>query len=93
MIRSADGRHLLGRHTRACISGHVPQNPDGSLAGPLGKVGAEVTPEQGYQAARVVALVHLGNLKRALADLDRVRAWLRVFATVNAAPISTRPHW
>ena len=74
------------RGNRAYVSGHVAQNPDGSLAHPLGKVGAEVTPEQGYQAARLVALAHLGSLKRALGDLDRVTTWLRVFAMVNAAP-------
>lgn len=74
------------RGNRAYISGHVPQNPDGSMAEPLGKVGAEVTPEQGYEAARLVALAHLGSLKRALGNLDRVTAWLRVFAMVNAAP-------
>lgn len=74
------------RGHRAYISGHVPQNLDGSLAEPLGRVGAEVTAEQGYQAARLVALAHLGSLKRALGDLDRVTAWLRVFAMVNAAP-------
>lgn len=28
---------------RAFVSGHGPQNPDGSLAGPFGKVGSEVT--------------------------------------------------
>ncbi len=74
------------RGDRAYVSGHVPQNPDGSLAQPVGKVGADVTAEQGYQAARSVALAHLGSLKRALEDLDRVTAWLRVFAMVNAAP-------
>ena len=72
------------RGNRAYVSGHVPQHQDGSLAHPLGKVGVEVTPEQGYEAARLVALAHLGSLKRALGDLDRVSAWLRVFAMVNA---------
>jgi enamine deaminase RidA (YjgF/YER057c/UK114 family) len=74
------------RGNRAFISGHIPQNPDGTIASPLGKVGTEVTPEQGYQSARLVALAHLGSLKRALGDLDRVTAWLRVFAMVNVAP-------
>ncbi|TGQ46674.1 MULTISPECIES: RidA family protein [unclassified Mesorhizobium] len=74
------------RGKRAFVSGHVPQNADGSLAQPLGKVGADVTPEEGYQAARLVALGHLASLKRALGDLDRVTAWLRVFAMVNVAP-------
>lgn len=74
------------RGKRAYISGHVAVNPDGSLAQPLGKVGTDVTPEQGYQSAKLVALAHLGSLKRALGDLDRVTAWLRVFAMVNVAP-------
>ena len=74
------------RGNRAYISGHVPQNQDGSLAQPLGRVGEDVTAEQGYQAARLVALAHLGSLKRVLGDLDRVTAWLRVFAMVNVAP-------
>jgi enamine deaminase RidA (YjgF/YER057c/UK114 family) len=71
---------------RAYISGHVPTNVDGTLAQPLGKVGAEVTAEQGYEAAKLVALAHLGSLKRALGDLDLVTGWLRVFAMVNVAP-------
>lgn len=71
---------------RAYVSGHGPTDPGGMTAGPLGKVGAEVTVEQGYQAARLTALSVLGSLKRELGDLDRVRAWLRVFGMVNAAP-------
>ncbi len=74
------------RGNRAYISGHIALNPDGSVAQPLGKVGAEVTAEEGYQSARLVALAHLAGLKRVLGDLDRVSAWLRVFAMVNAAP-------
>ena len=74
------------RANRAYISGHIPLNEDGSIAHPLGKVGAEVSAEEGYQAARRVALAHLGSLKRALGDLDRITAWLRVFAMVNVAP-------
>ncbi len=71
---------------RALISGHGPQAPDGSFAAPLGKVGREVSPEQGYLAARLTALSILGSLKRALGDLDRVTAWARVFGMVNSAP-------
>ena len=77
------------RGNRAFIAGHVPLkplNPNGTLAGPLGKVGADVTPDERYKAARLVALAHLASLKRALGDLDRVTAWLRVFAMVNVAP-------
>ncbi len=74
------------RDNRAYIAGHGPQNRDGSLTGPLGKVGAELTLEEGYQAARITALSILGSLKRELGDLDRVVAWLRVFGMVNSAP-------
>jgi enamine deaminase RidA (YjgF/YER057c/UK114 family) len=75
------------RGNRAFISGHGPQNPDGSIAGPFGKVGndADVTLEQAYQAARLATLSILGTLKRELGDLDRVTAWLMVSGFVNVA--------
>ena len=72
--------------TRAIISGHPPSNPDGSIAAPLGKLGRELTVEQGYAAARLTALSILGSLRRALGDLDRITAWTRVFGMVNSAP-------
>jgi enamine deaminase RidA (YjgF/YER057c/UK114 family) len=74
------------RGNRAFISGHGPQDPDGSIAHPRGKVGAEVSLDEGYQAARLTALSILASLKRELGDLDRVAAWLRVFGMVNSAP-------
>jgi len=55
--------------TRALISGHGPQNADGSIAEPLGKVGRSLSVEQGYTAARLTGLSILGSLKRALGDL------------------------
>ena len=75
---------VVGR--RALISGHGPQNPDGSTATPLGKVGREVSLEQGRIAARLTALSILGSLKRTLGDLDRIAAWGRVLGMVNSAP-------
>ena len=75
---------IIGR--RALISGHAPLNLEGSFAEPLGKVGREVTLEQGYFAARLTALSILGSLKRTLGDLDRVAAWARIFGMVNSAP-------
>jgi enamine deaminase RidA (YjgF/YER057c/UK114 family) len=72
--------------TRAYVSGHGPQNADGSIAQPFGKLGRELTVEQGYQQARAVALAVLGSLKRTVGDLDRVRQWNRVFGMVNSAP-------
>lgn len=75
---------IVGR--RVLISGHGPQNPDGSIAQPLGKIGRELSVEQGYAAARLTALSILGSLERALGDLDRIAAWVRVFGMVNSAP-------
>jgi enamine deaminase RidA (YjgF/YER057c/UK114 family) len=74
------------RGNRAFVAGHGPLAPDGTLARPLGKVGRDLTPEQGYAAARLTALAVLGSLERELGDLDRVSAWLRVFGMVNSAP-------
>lgn len=75
---------VVGR--RAFIAGHGPQGPDGAIAPPFGKVGREVTLEQGNAAARLTALAILGSLKRTLGDLDRIAAWCRVFGMVNSAP-------
>jgi hypothetical protein len=72
--------------SRALISGHGPTNTDGSLAQPLGKVGAEVSVEQAYVAARLTGLAILGSLKRELGDLGRIAGWNRVFGMVNSAP-------
>jgi enamine deaminase RidA (YjgF/YER057c/UK114 family) len=61
---------------KAYISGHGPQNPDGSIAGPFGKVGTkDVSVEQ--------CLSILGTLKRELGSLDKVAAWLQVRVMVN----------
>jgi enamine deaminase RidA (YjgF/YER057c/UK114 family) len=71
---------------RAFVSGHGPVDADGSLAGPFGKVGRDVTPEQAYASARLVALAILASLERELGDLERITAWGRVFGMVNSAP-------
>lgn len=75
---------VLGR--RGLISGYGPQSLEGSFAQPLGKVGREVSLEQGYTAARLTALAILGSLQRTIGDLDRIAAWGRVFGMVNSAP-------
>lgn len=72
--------------SRAIISGHGPTEADGSLAQPLGKVGADVTEEEAYVAARLTGLAILGSLKRELGSLERIACWSRVFGMVNSAP-------
>ena len=73
------------RGDRAYVSGHSPQNADGSVA-MTGKLGVDLSVEQGYEAARLTALAMLGSIQRALGDLDRVSAWLKVLGMVNCAP-------
>ena len=72
--------------TRAVIAGHGPRAVDGTPPGPGGKVGSDLSVEQGYNAARSAALAVLGDLKREIGDLDRVSMWVRVFGMVNSAP-------
>ena len=74
------------RGNRIYLSGHAAQAPDGSYAGPFGKVPTEVSLEAAREAARGTALSMLASLKRELGDLDRVTAWLMVYGMVNAEP-------
>jgi enamine deaminase RidA (YjgF/YER057c/UK114 family) len=71
---------------RALVAGHVPLDAEGRMAKPLGKVGSEVSAEQGHAAARLCALAMLASLQDELGSLDRIERWLRVFGMVNAAP-------
>ena len=71
---------------RVFISGHIALNADGSVSEVTGKVGGEVTVEQGYEAARQTGLAILSSLKRELGTLNKITAWLRVFGMVNVEP-------
>lgn len=68
------------------VSGHGPQNPDGSLAGPFGRLGEGIDASEGYTLARLAALSMLGSLSRELGNLDRIAGWRRVFGMVASAP-------
>jgi enamine deaminase RidA (YjgF/YER057c/UK114 family) len=65
------------------LSGHGPVGRDGVVTGKLGR---ELTVEQGYEAARVVALGLLGSLKALIGDLDRVRRIVKLLGMVNCDP-------
>ena len=71
---------------RVIVSGHGPQNDDGSIAEPLGQVGGDVTLEEGVEAAKRVALTMMGTLQRELGSLDEIKSWVKVFGMVNSAP-------
>ena len=79
------------RGDRAIVSGHGPQKLDGTIAGPLGVVGAPldaegITIEQGYASARLVALSMLGSLHRELGTLDRITGWVKALGMVRCGP-------
>jgi enamine deaminase RidA (YjgF/YER057c/UK114 family) len=66
----------------AFLSGHTRHG----LEGHRGKVGADLTVEEGAAAARGVALSMLATLKLHLGDLDRVVRVIRLLGMVNTAP-------
>ncbi|MFH1086629.1 MAG: RidA family protein [Chloroflexota bacterium] len=66
------------------ITGLEPSGEDGQPAS-VGRLGREVTREEGYRAARLVAINMLTVIKDALGDLDRVDYIIKVMALVNTA--------
>lgn len=59
------------------------------IAGDLkfrGKIGSDLTVEQGYQSFRLSALNAISQLRAALGSLDRVKQIVRVEGTLNCAP-------
>jgi len=67
----------------AYVSGHGPFDGDRLLI--TGRVGAEVSVDQAYDAARATGLSILASLKRELGDLDRVSGWVKVLGFVKCA--------
>jgi enamine deaminase RidA (YjgF/YER057c/UK114 family) len=67
------------------VSGHG-RDIAGPGIKPAGKVGRDLTVEEGYAAARMVALSILASLKQELGDLDRIKRVVRLYGMVNVAP-------
>ena len=67
------------------VAGHVPRMPDGSYLYP-GKLGRDVTVEQGYQATQRAMLNCLSSIKASVGDLDKVRRVVKLLCMVNSAP-------
>ena len=66
------------------MAGHVARRPDGSLV--AGKLGADLTVEQGCEAARITMLNLLGSLKARIGELDRVTRVVKLLCMVNCTP-------
>lgn len=66
------------------LAGKGPKQADGNYI--TGKVGQDLTQEEGYQAARVTAINQLAVLKAELGDLSKVKRIVKVLGMVNATP-------
>jgi enamine deaminase RidA (YjgF/YER057c/UK114 family) len=71
------------------LSGRLAKK-DGKLW--IGKLGTEITTEQGKEAARGVAIELLATLQSALGDLDKVIRIVKLLVLVNSAPDFTESH-
>lgn len=78
---------VLGK--RVLVAGHGPQETDGAISQPLGRVGEDVTQEQAVEAARKAALGMVGTIQREIGDLDKIKYWVKVLGMVNSAPTFT----
>ena len=67
------------------VAGLGPAARDDGSA-PIGKVGRDLTLEEGYAAARLVGINLLARLKDSLGDLDRVERIVKLLSMVNCTP-------
>lgn len=72
----------------AFLSGHGPLNSDNSLT--VGRVGEDLTVEEGYEAARQTALAMLATLRAHFGSLDRVERVVKITGMVNCTPDFTQ---
>lgn len=70
------------------LSGHGPYRIDGTLI--QGKLGRDLTVEEGYEAARLTGIALLSSLKKEIGDLAKVRRVVKVFGMVNSDPSFTQ---
>ena len=66
------------------LSGHGPIHAEGKTR-PKGKVGRDISPEEGYQIAREVGINLLGSARSLLGSLDKVKRVVKVLGMVNSA--------
>jgi enamine deaminase RidA (YjgF/YER057c/UK114 family) len=64
------------------VSGHGPLKPDGKMI--VGRVGENLTLEQGKEAARVVGLAILSTVRNTIGSLDKVKRLIKTLGMVNS---------
>lgn len=70
------------------LSGHGPDKPEGGQV--IGKMGSDLTLEEGQEAARLTGISLLASLKEEIGDLNRVKRVIKVLGMVNAEPDFTQ---
>ena len=73
--------------------GSVVNEADQDVLTIKGKLGRDITVEQGYQSARFMAINHLAMMKSVIGDLDRVVRIIKMVGYVNAAPGFREAPW
>lgn len=68
----------------AYVSGHGTVKEDGTLI--IGRIGTDMTMEEGKQAAQQVGLAILATLKANLGSFDKIKRVVKVLGMVNAVP-------
>jgi len=66
------------------LSGQGPRKPDGAMI--TGRLGDDMSIDDGYQAARTVGIGLLASLKTHIGNLDRVTRVVKLLAMVNSTP-------
>jgi enamine deaminase RidA (YjgF/YER057c/UK114 family) len=72
-----DGKYLY-------LSGHGTVQDDGTLI--IGRIGADMSPEEGKLAARQVGLAMLATIKANIGSLDKIKRVIKVLGMVNCTP-------
>jgi enamine deaminase RidA (YjgF/YER057c/UK114 family) len=73
---------IVGQHVY--VSGHGTVQEDGSLI--IGRIGKDLTMEEGKLAARQVGLAILSTLKQNLGSLDKIKRVIKVLGMLNCVP-------
>ena len=72
-------------------SGQIPKRSDGSLI--TGKLGENLTVDDGYEAAKLTTLSLLSSLKQEIGNLERIKRIVKLLCMVNCTPdFDQQPH-
>lgn len=71
------------------VSGHGPEDQVTGVPLYSGRIGKELTPEEGHLAARECGIIILGALKDTLGSLERIEGIVKAFGMVNCEGVET----